>query len=125
MAMTERALPQISLAEDSTRVYTYPNGPTSRLPRQLEGARYTAQWSGIPDTLYRNNPEGSDYNDDIRVRPLWLNHLSGGSVYHPNGSGSGVPFELSFALHTDAGYLKMETFSVLWELQRAKETKEN
>ena len=106
MAMTERALPQISLAEDSTRVYTYPNGPTSRLPRQLEGARYTAQWSGIPDTLYRNNPEGSDYNDDIRVRPLWLNHLSGGSVYHPNSSGAGVPFELSFALHTDAGYLK-------------------
>lgn len=106
MGATERALPQISLSVDSTRVYTYPNGPTSRLPRQLEGARYYAQWLGAPDSLYRNNPEGSDYNDDIRVRPLWLNHLAGGSLFNPDTIGASVPFELSFALHTDAGYLK-------------------
>lgn len=106
MAMTERSLPLVSFAADSTRVYTYPKGPTSRLPRQLEGARYHAQWSGLPDSLYCSNPEGSDYNDDIRVRPLMLNYLNGGSVYNPDTLGAGVPFELSFALHTDAGYLK-------------------
>ena len=106
MAMTERSLPQVSYAADSTRIYTYPKGPTSRLPRQLEGARYYAQWSGLPDSLYSSNPEGSDYNDDIRVRPLMLNYLNGGSIYNPDTLGARVPFELSFALHTDAGFLK-------------------
>jgi len=106
MSITERNLPQVSFSTDSTRIYTYPKGPTSRLPRQLEGARYHAQWSGLPDSLYRSNPEGSDYNDDIRVRPLMLNYLNGGSIYNPDTLGAKVPFELSFALHTDAGYLR-------------------
>ena len=106
MSITERNLPQVSFSTDSTRIFTYPKGPTSRLPRQLEGARYHAQWSGLPDSLYRSNPEGSDYNDDIRVRPLMLNYLNGGSIYNPDTLGAKVPFELSFALHTDAGYLR-------------------
>lgn len=106
MGMTERSLPQVSLTADSVQRYVYPNGPTSRLPRQLEGARYYAQWAGLPDTLYRTNPMGSDYNDDIRVRPLLLNYLNGGSIYNPDTIGARVPFELSFTMHTDAGYLR-------------------
>lgn len=76
---------------------------TSGLPRFLEGARYQAQWSGLPDTLYCRDDGTNDYNDDIRSRSYLLNWLGGGSVYMPTTEGRGVPFELALAVHSDAG----------------------
>ena len=79
-------------------------GTTTGLPRYLEAARYYAQWAGLPDSLY-NQPDGdNDYRDDIRVRSNFLNYLGGGSVFMPHRTGQGVPFELSLAVHSDAGW---------------------
>ena len=77
---------------------------TSGLPRFLEGARYQAQWSGLPDSLFNQDRGQNDYNDDIRSRSNLLNYLGGGSVYQPGIEGKGVPFELSLAVHSDAGF---------------------
>lgn len=76
---------------------------TSGLPRFLEAARYHAQWAGIPDTLVNTTQGSNDYADDLRVRGNMLNYLGGGSVYLPGTDGQRVPFELSLALHSDAG----------------------
>ena len=81
-------------------------GKTSGLPRYLEGARYWAQWAGMPYAVYSKSNGTNDYNDDINTRSLMLNYLSGGSVYNPTERGLHVPFELSFALHSDAGFDK-------------------
>ena len=78
-------------------------GITSGLPRYLEGARYWAQWAGMPYQVYSKSNGQNDYNDDINARSLMTNYLSGGSVYNPTEKGLGVPFELTFALHSDAG----------------------
>ena len=75
----------------------------SGLPRCLEAARYTAQWSGFPDSIY--SPRGNDdYSDDINVRPFTENFLARGSNYLPGDSGLCVPLEMSVAFHSDAGY---------------------
>lgn len=79
-------------------------GGTSGLPRFLEAARYYAHWAGIPDTLVNTERGANDYTDDLRVRANMLNYLSGGSIYQPDIAGKGVPFELSLALHSDAGF---------------------
>lgn len=76
---------------------------TSGLPRFLEAARYQAQWCGLPDSLYNTEQGLNDYNDDLRARSNLLNRLAGGSVFMPNGEGQKVPFELSLAVHSDAG----------------------
>ena len=81
-------------------------GKVSGLPRYLEGARYSAQWAGMPYFVYSKSNGTNDYNDDINTRSLMLNYLSGGSVFNPNEGGLKVPFELSFALHSDAGFDK-------------------
>lgn len=75
----------------------------SGLPCYLEGARYYTQWSGLPDTLFSKFGGSNDYSDDIRSRSELLNNLAGGSVFLPNRDGKRVPFELSLALHSDAG----------------------
>jgi hypothetical protein len=79
-------------------------GSTSGLPRYLEGARYFAQWSGMPERVYNGRKDTDDYADDINARSLMINYLAGGSIYNPNNEGLKVPFELSMAFHTDAGY---------------------
>lgn len=79
-------------------------GSTSGLPRCLEGARYSAQWSGVPYRIYSTKGGSDDYGDDINVRPLSTNWLAGGSVYVPTIEGKGVPIELSLAVHSDAGF---------------------
>lgn len=76
----------------------------SGLPRSLEGARYMAQWSGMPSFVYNNKQGENDYSDDINTRGLEIDYLSGGSEYNPSEKGLGVPIELSFSLHSDAGY---------------------
>lgn len=82
-------------------------GRTSGLPRCLEGARYYAQWAGMPYDIYSSKNGTDDYGDDINTRSLMTNHLAGGSCYVPSdGGGLKVPIELSLAVHSDAGYCK-------------------
>ena len=79
-------------------------GAVSGLPRYLEGARYAAQWNGLPYNTYGGQKGKNDYTDDINARSNSINYLSGGSVYNPGQAGLGVPLEMSLALHSDAGY---------------------
>lgn len=81
-------------------------GSISGKPRYLEAARYNAQWAGMPENVYHDR--NTDYNDDIAVRALYSNYLSGGSAYQP-GNGLKVPTELSVAFHSDAGYTTGDT----------------
>ncbi len=76
----------------------------SGMPRCLEGARYYGQWAGMPYSVYSDKMGENDYGDDINVRTLATNWLGGGSCYIPTLTGCGVPFELSLAIHSDAGY---------------------
>ena len=79
---------------------------TSNMPRALEGARYYAQWAGAPYYIYSSKQGKDDYSDDINVRSFMTNWLAGGSVYLPKTKGKEVPFELSLAVHSDAGFAK-------------------
>lgn len=81
-------------------------GQTSGLPRYLEGARYAAQWAGMPAQVYGRPEADNDYADDINARSRTINYLSGGSVFNPDEPGKGIPFEMSMALHSDAGVSK-------------------
>lgn len=81
-------------------------GTASGLPRCLEGARYYAQWAGMPYSVYSSKNGENDYADDINARSLMLNELCGGSAYAPDSAGRHVPIELSLAVHSDAGYNK-------------------
>lgn len=81
-------------------------GCTSGLPRCLEGARYYAQWAGMPYSVYSSKNGTDDYSDDINVRSFMTNYLGGGSCYMPSINGRKVPIELSLAVHSDAGYAK-------------------
>ena len=81
-------------------------GIKSGLPRCVEGARYTAQWSGAPYSVYSGKGGEDDYADDINSRSHMVNWMAGGSVYVPTIEGLKVPLELSLAVHSDAGYAK-------------------
>lgn len=81
-------------------------GAVSGMPRCLEGARYFAQWAGMPYRVYSTKNGENDYADDINARSMMLNELCGGSVYAPDSVGRKVPIELSLAIHSDAGYNK-------------------
>ena len=85
-------------------------GRTSGLPRYLEGARYSAQWAGMPYEVYAGRKGENDYTDDINTRSNAINYLSGSSVYNPQQSGLGVPLEMTMALHSDAGGSKTDEF---------------
>ncbi len=76
----------------------------SGLPRYLEGARYWAQWAGMPYDIYSPKMGADDYSDDINSRSLMTNYLGGGSPYMPGLAGLGVPIEMALAVHSDAGY---------------------
>ena len=82
----------------------------SGMPRYLEGARYALQWSGFPYEVYSPSEGERDYNDDINCRSHALNHLSGGSPFNPDTTGMGVPLEISFGFHSDAGYSAEDAF---------------
>ena len=75
----------------------------SGMPRFAEGARYFMQWSGIPDVVWSQNEGEEDYRDDFMSRGSWVKYLSGGSWVNPKEEGLGIPIDLSFAFHTDAG----------------------
>lgn len=76
----------------------------SGLPRCLEGARYFAQWAGMPYSVYSGRGGTDDYADDINTRSFMTNYLGGGSCYMPGQEGLKVPIELSLGVHSDAGY---------------------
>jgi len=76
-------------------------------PRFLEAARYYLQYAGMPDTLvYSPNANKNDYNDDYQSRGYWVNYLMSKPKSEGDTSkltGLGLPVDLSFAFHTDAG----------------------
>lgn len=80
---------------------------TSGKSRYREGARYYLQYAGFPDTLVYSLNEGkNDYNDDYMSRGEWVNYLIGnpaGPTKNRNAEGLGIPVDLAFAFHTDAG----------------------
>ncbi|MDO4319117.1 MAG: xanthan lyase [Bacteroidales bacterium] len=81
----------------------------SGYPRWVEGARYWLQWAGAPDSVYTPSDNVNDYNDDYRSRGLWVNWLAGGSPQMPGREGLGVPVDLSFAFHSDAGTFRNDS----------------
>ena len=66
-------------------------GQTSGLPRYLEGARYFAQWAGMPYPVYGGYEGKNDMNDDINVRSRTVNYLAGKSLFNPTEEGYTVP----------------------------------
>ncbi len=76
---------------------------TSKYPRFVEGARYFLQWAGAPDSVFTPSDYVNDYGDDYKSRALWVNWLAGGSSMLPGREGLGIPVDLSFAFHSDAG----------------------
>lgn len=80
----------------------------SGYPRAVEGARYYAQWAGMPYTVYSGKEGQDDYADDINVRSNMTNYLAGGSPFVPQTEGLRVPLELALAVHSDAGVAKEE-----------------
>lgn len=83
---------------------------TSGRPRYLEGARYAAQWAGMPYDIYSGYDGGNDYKDDINTRSFMTNYLAGGSTYLSGIQGLHVPIEVSLAFHTDAGFHQNGSF---------------
>lgn len=80
-----------------------PSFSTSGLPRYLEGARYWMHWAGFPEKVYSPFHGTDDYKDDYTSRGHWVNYLAGGSRVLPGREGLGIPVDISFALHSDAG----------------------
>ncbi len=78
-------------------------------PRYNMGARYYTRFAGAPDSIYNKYDGADDYREDIWTRPYMANWLSGGSIFNKANPGLGVPLELYFALHTDAGYAYGDT----------------
>jgi hypothetical protein len=88
------------------------NGLTGQRPRYQEGARYYLQYAGMPDTLVWKLNEANDYNDDYQSRGEWVNYLVGapsGPLLNRKAKGLGIPVDLSFAFHTDAGITRNDT----------------
>ncbi|MBP3424107.1 MAG: xanthan lyase [Alistipes sp.] len=76
---------------------------TSGMPRYCEGARYWLQWAGFDEKVYNLQKNTNDYKDDYMCRGEWVNALMGGSERLKKSEGLGIPVDLSFAFHTDAG----------------------
>ncbi len=89
------------------------NGLTGMRPRYHEAARYYLQYAGFPDSLVwkLNSPE-EDYKDDYQSRGEWVSYLMGapsGPTGDKSSAGLGIPVDLSFAFHTDAGITRSDT----------------
>lgn len=89
---------------DSLRVEGLDYTPvTSGMPRFCEGARYWLQWAGFDEKVYSQKHNTDDYKDDYMSRGEWVNALMGGSEKLPKTEGLGIPIDMSFAFHSDAG----------------------
>ena len=60
----------------------------------------------MPYSVYGGYEGNNDMNDDINARSRTVNYLAGKSVFNPTEEGLGIPFEMSMALHSDAGFSK-------------------
>ena len=89
---------------------TAPKFSTSGMPRWVEGARYWLHWAGFPESVYSPYHGRDDYKDDYTDRGMWVNYLAGGSRVLPDEEGLNLPIDLSFALHSDAGIRKDDSF---------------
>lgn len=78
-------------------------------PRYNMGAKYYTRFAGAPDSIFSKYDNEDDYREDIWTRPYMSNWISGGSIFNKANYGLGVPLELYFALHTDAGYTYGDT----------------
>ena len=76
--------------------------------RFWEASRYWLQWAGAPDSVISYTKGLNDYTDDYTCRAQWVNWLNQGSVNAPDSVGLGIPIDLSFAFHSDAG-CKLDT----------------
>ncbi|MCP4312131.1 MAG: hypothetical protein GY790_12770 [Bacteroidetes bacterium] len=89
------------------------HGLTGLRPRYQEAARYYLQYAGFPDTLvWKLNGSEHDYKDDYQSRGEWVSYLMGapsGPTEDKNAKGLGIPVDLSFAFHTDAGITTNDT----------------
>lgn len=92
-----------------TSVKEYTNYSISRYPRFTEGSRYWLQWAGVPDTIYSRTDFKNDYSDDFQSRGFWVNYITGGSSVLPREKGLGIPIDMAFAFHTDAGINKNDS----------------
>lgn len=94
-----------SSAEKATAVKVYSDfaPECSGYPRYAEGARYWLQWAGYADSVYSYTENTNDYIDDYMARGRWVNALAGGSYMLPDVPGLGIPVDMSFAFHSDAG----------------------
>ena len=64
----------------------------SGLPSYLEGSMYNMQWSGIDSGIW--NHFDNDYTNDFGTRGAWVKSMK---------EDRHIPFDLSFAFHSDAG----------------------
>ena len=87
-----------------------PKFTTSGMPRWVEGSRYWLHWAGFPESVYSPFHGKDDYKDDYTDRGHWVNYLAGGSRVLPDEPGLNLPVDLSFALHSDAGVRKDDSF---------------
>lgn len=75
----------------------------SEMPRSAEGARYWMQWAGVDQKLFSQNEEQDDYRDDFMSRGDWVEWISRGSDMNSSKKGLGIPVDLAFGFHSDAG----------------------
>ena len=87
------------------------NKQPANIARYLEGAKYYAEFAGAPDSVFSKYNGADEYREDIWTRPYMANWLSGSSIFNTAQKGLGVPIELAFALHTDAGYYYGDTLT--------------
>lgn len=73
----------------------------SGMPCFTEGAIYSMQWGGCDSTLYKKHDD--EYTNDYATRGPWVSMMAGGSRVNPLEKGKKIPFDLSFAFHSDAG----------------------
>jgi len=88
------------------------NGLISERPRWVEAARYYLQYAGMPEMVYNIHQDTVDYNDDYKSRGEWVDYLKGapfGPSANRDTAGLGIPIDLSFAFHTDAGTTRNDT----------------
>lgn len=79
----------------------------SGYPSFAEGAYYWMQWAGADSCVVRKYED--DYTSDFGDRGAWVGWMSGGSRTNPEEKGLGIPIDLSFAFHTDAGVAQNDT----------------
>ena len=69
------------------------DGSVSGMPAYMEGALYSMKWGGIENSLFKEEWE-RDYTKDYAGRGAWTAMMK---------NEKDIPFDLSFAFHTDAG----------------------